>query len=356
MEQESGSAFVRESLLAQELGEARVRCCVCERRCNLRPGQQGFCGGRRNVGGRLYTLQYASISSVSVNTIEKKPLFHFHPGSRALTVGSWSCNFTCPWCQNYDISKRRTFERGQFLSPEAFMALMRHHRCQGTSISLNEPTLLLEYALKVFALARRAGYYNTFVSNGYMTEEALGLLIDGGLHAMNIDIKGDREAVGRHCSADVEKVWRNARRARERGLHVEITTLVIPGVNDGQTCLRSIAARIREELGEETPWHLSQYLPAYHFRDRMYVPPTPVETLEAARSLALAEGLRYVYIGNIPGHPHENTYCPGCGELLIRRYSVELLWQGLTADKRCPRCGQAVPIIGPLPAAAGRLR
>jgi pyruvate formate lyase activating enzyme len=346
--EEPAGPFVREALLSRDVGGGRVQCCVCERRCRLRQGQRGFCGTRQHLDGRLYTLEYASISSISANPIEKKPLFHFYPGSRALTVGSWSCNFACPWCQNYEISKCRDFARGERVTPQAFMALMRSHACEGTSISFNEPTLLLEYALEVFHLARGEGYYNTFVTNGYMTGEALALLAEAGLDAMNIDIKGDRRAVGRYCGADVEKVWRNARGARERGIHVEITTLVIPGVNDGEGCLRGIAARIREELGADSPWHVTRYVPAYKFRDRMFVPPTSVGALEAAREIGMAEGLHYVYLGNVAGHPYEDTYCPRCGEVLLRRHGVELSWQGLAEEKRCPRCGHDIPIVGRL--------
>ena len=336
----------KEALLFENL-DGRVRCCACERRCELLPDALGFCKTRRNVGGRLYTLVYGEISSISANPIEKKPLFHFHPGSKALTIGTWSCNFTCPWCQNYDISKSpESIGKGRFLSPENLIDLVRRSKCQGTSISFNEPTLLLEYSLDVFQLAKRHGYYNTFVTNGYMTPEALNALIQSGLDAMNIDIKGDAEAVLQFCSADVEKVWENAVAARKRGVWVEITTLLIPGINDKYETVREIARRIKYELGDDTPWHTTAYYPAYKFRDEHYVPPTPIATLERARNIGKTEGLKYVYTGNAPGHPFENTYCPKCDELVVERRGLSVTKYSVTPERRCPGCGLEIPIIG----------
>jgi pyruvate formate lyase activating enzyme len=337
---------IREALLYEKLEEG-VRCDTCERHCKIGPGKSGFCSTRKNIDGKLYTLEYGDISSISANPIEKKPLFHFRPGSRALTVGTFSCNFTCPWCQNYRISKSSPLEeRGEDISPEEFLKLMKRYNCQGTSMSFNEPTLLFEYSLEIFVLTRREGYYNTFVTNGYVTSEALGLLIDHGLDAMNVDIKGSAEVVKKYCDADVEMVWRNAREAKKRGVHIEITTLIIPGVNDDEVCLRGISSRIREDLGKSTPWHVTRYQPAYKFETELYVPPTDIKTLERAREIGQREGLKYIYLGNVPGHPYENTYCPKCGEELIRRYIFDIMKISLTQDKRCPKCGEEIPIIG----------
>jgi len=207
---EMAEGRIREALLYKSL-EDKVQCCTCERRCLIPEGETGFCATRKNIGGQLYTLEYGDISSISANPIEKKPFFHFYPGTKALTIGSWSCNFTCPWCQNYDISKSpQSIGQGQYISPVAFIELVRRYRCQGTSVSLNEPTLLLEYSLDIFDLARDEGYYNTYVTNGYMTVPALDMLVAHGLDAMNIDIKGEAEVVRRFCTADVNVVWRNA--------------------------------------------------------------------------------------------------------------------------------------------------
>jgi len=337
------SPWVKEALLYQKLEDKRLRCNTCERLCAIEPGKAGFCETRKDIDGKLYTLEYGNVSSLSANPIEKKPLFHFYPGSRALTIGSWSCNFRCPWCQNFDISKSPPDQTpANFISPEKFIDLMKEYRCQGTSISFNEPTLSLEYSLDIFELARKGGYYNTYVTNGYMTLPALRLLIGAGLGAMNLDLKGSANVVKKYCGADVEVVWRNAREAKESGVHIEITTLVIPGINDKKEDLKEIARRIHEELGADTPWHCSGYYPAYKFN----APPTPLHTLELARDIGKTQGLRYVYLGNAPGHKYENTYCPSCGKLLIERYIFDITRYEITTGKKCPQCGQPIPIVG----------
>jgi pyruvate formate lyase activating enzyme len=331
--------FIREARL-QEPTDGKLRCLTCERRCELVNGQAGWCRTRENRAGTLYTLTYGAVSSLSCNPIEKKPLYHFYPGTRALTSGSWSCNFDCPWCQNHDISKTAPDEgRSHRMSPQDFVAEATRRGCQGTSISLNEPTLSLEWSLDVFRLARARGLYNTYVTNGYMTSEALALLVEAGLDAMNVDVKGGAQAVRRYCKGiDVDKVWRNCRLARELGLHLEITTLVIPGVNDRDEVLRSIGERIVAELGAEVPWHVSGYYPAYRFT----APPTPVSTLERAWHIGKEAGLAFVYLGNVLGHRLENTYCPDCGALLVERRGLYVTTYRLD-DGCCPRCGCEVP-------------
>jgi len=334
------SPFIHRALL-QEAVNDRVRCLTCERRCLLADGQTGWCRTRQNQGGTLYTLTYGAVSSLSCNPIEKKPLYHFYPGSSALTAGSWSCNFACPWCQNWHVSKQPP-SGGEFVLPQEFVVRARECGCQGTSISFNEPTLSLEWALEVFPLAREAGLYNTFVTNGYMTETALESLVEAGLDGMNVDVKGNEEGVNEYCGADVEIVWRNCRRARELGVWVEITTLVIPGVNDDGASLEGIARRIVADLGPETPWHLSRYYPAYRFT----APPTPITALERAREIGQQAGLHYVYLGNVPGHPGEHTFCPDCGTILARRGFLRLERCDVTAAGGCPRCGCEIAGVG----------
>jgi pyruvate formate lyase activating enzyme len=331
--------FVRQALL-QEPVNGKVRCNVCERRCLLRPGGFGWCRTRQNRDGKLLTLIYGSVSSLDANPVEKKPFYHFHPGTTALTVGSWSCNFGCPWCQNWHISKSPPPFSGDYVSPERFVEMVRESGCQGTSISFNEPTLSLEWSLEVFRLARQRGLYNTFVTNGYMTPEALSLLIDAGLDAMNVDVKGDALAVRKFCKMpDVEKVWAACKLARWRGIHLEITTLVIPTVNDSETTLGEIAGRMARELGRDVPWHVSGYYPAYQFT----APPTPLETLERAWHIGKEAGLQFVYAGNVAGHRFDNTYCPSCGRLLIRRRGFAVVENTLESG-RCPQCRE--PVVG----------
>jgi pyruvate formate lyase activating enzyme len=345
------SGFVREALLQERVG-TKVRCNACARRCLLADGGTGWCRTRENRAGTLVTLIYGSVSSLSANSIEKKPFFHFYPGTYALTAGSWSCNFACPWCQNSDISTVAPPTAGEYVSPEAFVRRVPRHFCQGTSFSFNEPTLSLEWALDAMRLARGRGLYNTFVTNGYMTPEALDLLARAGLQAMNVDVKGSGEAVRRYVKgADIERVWETCRLARDRGVHLEITTLLIPGVNDAARDIESIAGRIAGELGREVPWHLSGYRPAHRFS----APSTPREALELAWRIATEAGLRYVYFGNRPGSERENTWCPECGELLIQRLGFEVLRNGMRAG-RCPRCGEKIPgLWGPVRVRAERL-
>ncbi len=333
------SPFIRPALLQERVNQG-VRCHVCERRCPITAGGLGWCRTRQNRQGTLVTLIYGAASSIAANPIEKKPFYHFYPGTRALTIGSWSCNFGCPWCQNWDISKSPPPPTGRYISPEQFIQMTLDYGCEGTSISFNEPTLSLEWSLDVFRLARRQGLYNTFVTNGYMTAEALLLLIEAGLDALNVDIKGGAAAVRKYCKGiDVEKIWATCRRALQHNLHLEITTLIIPEVNDDEETLQAIAARIARELGKQVPWHVTAYYPAYRFRQ----PPTPLSTLERAWNIGKEAGLDFVYVGNVPGHPYDHTYCPRCSTLLIQRYGFEIIQNKLRRGG-CPECQQ--PIAG----------
>lgn len=329
--------FIRASLLQESTGR-RIRCLTCERRCEIAPAELGWCQTRYHHKGMLLTLIYGAVSSISANQIEKKPLYHFYPGTLALTSGAWSCNFGCPWCQNHPIAKVPP-GGGRYISPEDFVATAIDLECQGTSISFNEPALSLEWSLEVFRLARAQGLYNTYVTNGYMTLKALGLLVEAGLNAMNVDMKGDAETVRQYCGRiDVDKIWRNCRLAHKLGVHLEITTVVIPGVNDEGEILRTIADRIFSDLGPNVPWHVVAYYPAYRF----IAPPTPLSTLERAWHIGKEEGLTFVYLGNVSGHRLENTTCPSCGTILIERQELRLMASHLDHG-HCPDCGREMP-------------
>ncbi|MFO7743365.1 MAG: radical SAM protein [Anaerolineae bacterium] len=360
--------FIQPAILQESVDDG-VRCLTCERRCVIPEGERGWCRTRQNLGGTLHTLTYGLVTSLSCNSIEKKPLYHFYPGSVALTAGSLSCNFDCPWCQNWRISKevppkaipkstqsssgcdhlaclwcqnwhisKSPPSDGRYIAPADFVQLAQEQSCQGTSISFNEPTLSLEWSLEVFPLAHEAGLYNTFVTNGYMTEQALQLLLEAGLDGMNVDVKGDGAAVKRYCKADVEVVWRNCRVAARGGVWIEITTLVIPGVNDSEETLRRIAQRIVDEMGPDTPWHVSRYFPAYRLRRSA----TPVSTVERAREIGLEAGLHYVYLGNVPHHAAAHTVCPECGTILVRRDGPQPSDFALTPESTCPECGRKI--------------
>ncbi|MCS7240741.1 MAG: radical SAM protein, partial [Candidatus Bipolaricaulota bacterium] len=223
---------MREALLQETVTGGKARCLTCARRCLLRPGQRGFCGTRENRNGRIHTVVYGLLSSLSLNPMEKKPFYHLFPGDLALTCGTWSCNFTCPWCQNWEISKRLPApDQGEgYFSPQAFVDLAKTMGAQGISLSFNEPTLLLEWAVEVFPLAHKAGLHTSFVTNGYMTEEAVETLVAAGLDGVNVDWKGGLAAVKHFCGAELEVVIQNTRLFKSLGVHVEITTLVIPTV------------------------------------------------------------------------------------------------------------------------------
>lgn len=334
---------MRRALLQEKLSSGKARCLTCAHHCILGPGQRGFCGTRQNQNGTIFTHVYGLISTISANPVEKKPLYHFFPGEISLTCGTWSCNFTCPWCQNWGISKSLPDpQRGVgFLSPLDFVRMAQQNHCQGVSLSFNEPTLLLEWAVELFPLARQAGLHTTFVTNGYMTAEAVEVLVAAGLDGVNVDWKGGPTAVKNYCGAVLETVIGNTCLFKRLGVHVEITTLVIPGVNDREEDLRFLAEHIVTRLGPETPWHVTRYFPAYQFR----APPTLIPTLERAKEIGEEAGLRFVYLGNVPGHPGQHTYCPGCQALLIERESTGLIASHLRAGT-CPRCHEALPMRG----------
>jgi pyruvate formate lyase activating enzyme len=333
---------VSESRLYQKVDKDNVRCLLCHRNCIIAENRVGFCKTRKNIGGRLYTLVYGDISSISVNPIEKKPFYHFHPGSEALTVGTWSCNFTCPWCQNFMLSKVEPDPtRAVHIPPEELVRKACVLRCKGTSFSFNEPTLLFEYALDVFPLAHKRGLYNTYVSNGYMTREALEALAAAGLDAIKFDIKGTSDVVKKYCGADIEHIWDNVRLARELGLHIELVNLIIPGLNDGENMLKEVIRNALNYGGEYTPLHFTRFFPSYKLIDRE---PTPISTLERAYELAKRVGLKYVYLGNVPGHQYESTYCHNCGTLLIDRAGFEIFKYNLNKG-RCLKCNTKIPIV-----------
>jgi len=335
---------VRKSILYEKLDNSRVKCGLCERRCTISPGERGFCRTRTNVDGELVTLVYGDLSALESRPIEIKPFFHYWPGSTALTFSTWSCNFDCPWCQNFPLSKAEPHPKtAHFFPPEGIVEMALRSGNRGLCASFQEPTLLTDWVLPLFELGRERGLYCCYVSNGYMTLEALRRLRDVGMDGLKIDVKGDQEVYQRYCGGlDVAVVWRNAREAKKLGCHVEIVNLIIPGVNDGEESLGWLVQQHLREVGPETPLHFTRYQPAYRFTRLQ----TRVETLEEAYKTAKKEGVRFPYIGNVPGHRFEHTYCPDCGELLVKRYSYGVIQYRLARDNRCPKCGSSIPVKG----------
>ncbi len=335
---------MKASLLAEPRPGGRVRCHVCALRCTIPEGGIGACRTRLVRGGVLYTLLYGRVSSAFADPIEKKPLYHFHPGTRVLSMGTRGCNFRCPGCQNWDISHDRPSEDGsnlEALDPVESARLAVRMGCQGICWTYNDPTIWLEHTLDAMREAKKLGLYTAYVTNGYATPEHLDLVAPY-LDAWRVDLKGFSRATYKKIAgiADLGPVLEMTKRALHRhGMHVECVTNVTPTINDDLDELRGLARWIRAELGEFTPWHLTRFHPEL---DLSHLPATPLATLERAAGIGREEGLRYVYLGNVPGHPLENTTCHGCGRLLIER-STYAVTRGALAVGKCPGCGVRIP-------------
>ena len=329
---------VREAMLYEALPDSRVRCNVCQWRCVIGPDKFGVCRVRQNREGKLYLLNYALVSSAAVDPIEKKPLFHFFPGSEVFSLGGWGCNFHCQDCQNWEIACTDVpANASQVINPEAAIEIARQHGSVGVAWTYNEPGIWLEYTLDSARLAKQNKLYTVYVTNGYSTSEALDT-IGPYLDAWRVDIKGFSDALYKNL-AKIPK-WRGildvAKRAKEKwGMHVEVVTNIIPTMNDDDEQLKGIAGWIRSELGEMTPWHVTRFYPHHQIS---HLPPTPVATLEHAIAIGREAGLRFIYAGNIPGHASENTACYSCGKLVVKRRGYQTQVIGLAGSK-CRFCG-----------------
>ena len=318
----------------------KVLCGLCCHRCLIGDGKRGICGVRENRDGVLYSLVYDKVIARNIDPIEKKPLFHFQPGSTSYSIATPGCNFHCKHCQNADISQLPHDRSGMILGEEATPASIveaaLRHRCSSISYTYTEPTIYFELALDTARLAAEAGLKNVFVTNGYITPEALKV-IRPYLHAANIDLKGFRDEFYRQvCGAKLQPVLDSIKLYKDYGIWIEITTLVIPGHNDSDEDLNGIARFIRS-AGENIPWHVSRFHPTYKLTDK---PITPIATLKRARTIGFNAGLRYVYEGNIPGEG-EDTMCWKCGKTLIERigFTVEM---NVIESGKCPHCGEMI--------------
>ncbi len=331
---------------APDYSDGAVRCRLCCQRCLIDEGQRGRCRVRENQAGRLVPLAWGRLLAMNPDPIEKKPLSHFQPGTHSLSIASAGCNLQCAWCQNHHMAQmlrrgqRNGPIRGQLVEPAEVVAAAISENCSSISYTYSEPTIHYEHNRAVGVLARARGLKNVFVTNGTMTAEATRDASKTFLDGANVDLKAMRtETYQEHCKAGeggLASVLESIELLHEGGVWVEVTTLVIPGLNDDEGELRD-AARFLRGLSPDLPWHLSRYHPDHEWQSD---PPTPIETLRRAREIGLEEGLHYVYTGNVWGDPGEHTYCPSCGHLVIRRHGFQADPSGLKSDGggRCAQC------------------
>ncbi len=330
----------KEASFYEKLENKIVRCLLCPRRCQLKEGERGVCQVRINKGGKLFTLTYGYPCAVHVDPVEKKPLFHVLPGTQVLSIAVAGCNLKCKFCQNWTISQTTPeYTYNYNLAPEDIVAAAKRHKCPSIAYTYTEPTSFYEYMLDIAKIARKEDVLNLFHSCGFINPEPLRKLCPY-LDAGNVDLKGfSKDFYQKTCSAELQPILDTLKIFKEEGVWIEITNLVIPTLNDDPEMIRGMCVWIKDNLGVDVPLHFSRFQPEYKIKN---LPPTPVKTLEEAHKIAKEVGLKYVYIGNVPGHPAENTYCPECGKLLIERRGYVILQNNLK-EGCCPSCGEVIP-------------
>jgi pyruvate formate lyase activating enzyme len=329
--------MVHEALLYEKKEEDFIKCALCAHRCRIAPGARGVCGVRENRAGILYSLVYGMVIAENIDPVEKKPFYHVLPGSRSFSIATAGCNFRCTFCQNHEISQAPREEgriAGRNRTAAEIVEMALQSGSQSIAYTYTEPTVYFEFARDIAGIAKEKGLKNLFVTNGYMTGEMLDRFAPR-LDAANVDLKAFSDDFYRkQCGARLQPVLDSLRKLKALGIWIEVTTLLIPGENDGEQELRGIAEFI-SSLGTETPWHISRFHPRYQM---LGTPPTPADAIHRAVKIGKAAGLKYVYSGNLPGDSGEHTTCTRCGSLLIRRYgfAVEALH---LAGSACTRCG-----------------
>ncbi len=324
------------------LPDGSIECGVCPRACRIAVEERGTCGTRENRKGRLYTLVHSRPCALGLDPVEKKPFFHVLPGRTALSLATAGCNLECRCCQNWEISQARPEQvPSRSLPPEAVVSLARREGAPLVACTYTEPVIFSEYVLDIAQAGRRAGVRTIVISNGYIQEQPLADLCRE-IAAYKVDLKSfDPAFFKQHTGGELKHVLETLRRLRRHGTWTEIVYLVIPTLNDSEQETRTLARFVRDELGPELPLHFTRFHPSYRLQN---LPSTPVATLDRCRAAAMAEGLRFVYVGNVPGHPGENTYCPRCGQLLIRRMGMAVV-ENRMKNGACPACGRAIPGI-----------
>lgn len=335
----------KEALWYQKAGDGKgtVKCALCPRRCTIADGGTGFCRARRNYSGTLIATGYALPCSINVDPVEKKPFFNFYPSSRSFSLACAGCNLRCKFCQNWEISQISPLESRNYLTPVSQIPVMAQGQgCRSVAFTYTEPTTYFEYMLEAAKAARSKGILAVTHSNGFINPEPQAELCRH-LDAANIDLKGFSEKFYESvCEGELAPVLESLKNYRKHGIWLEVTNLVIPGYNDSPGMITEMCGWIRQNLGAHTPVHFSRFFPLYKLTA---VQPTPVATLEMAREIALKAGLKYPYIGNLPGHPGNSTYCPKCRKIVIRRSGFSVLEQHLKAG-RCSYCGEKIDGVG----------
>ncbi len=336
---------MKEAYLYKELSNKKVQCLNCAHFCIIGQGKRGICQVRENIKGKLYSLVYGKTCALNIDPIEKKPFFHFLPGSQSLSISTVGCNFSCLSCQNWTISQGpRIFKRteGEEISPKEIVKTALENKLPSISYTYTEPAVFSEYALDIMKLAKKKGLKNNWITNGFWSKELFDLIFPY-LDAVNVDLKSiDDKFYQKYCKGKLQPVLDTLKRLKKKGIWVEVTTLVIPTLNDSKKTFENIARFIKKELGTETPWHISQFCGTISWKLQQ-IPDTPVETLVKAHKIGKEIGLKYVYTGNIPGLSTEDTFCPKCNSLMINRTGYFI--KRYDKNGRCSKCKENLNII-----------
>jgi len=331
--------YLKEAMYYEKLKDLRIECQICPRKCQIADQERGYCGVKENRAGNYYTLVHSRPCTIHADPIEKKPLFHYIPGSRALSLATAGCNMECKFCQNWQIAQFRPEQiRSYHLPPRDVIGLAKKENCNTIAYTYSEPVVFYEYMYDIARVGSQEGIGRVMISNGYINEEPL-IELCKYLSAVKIDLKAFTEKFYREtCHGELKPVKKTLQILSKIGIWYEIVVLIVPTLNDSEKEIKEMCLWIRDSLGSDVPVHFSRFHPTYKIKN---LPPTPVNTLEWVRKVAMEIGLNYVYLGNIPGHPGENTYCPGCGKMLIKRVGFNILQNSLMKG-RCPHCDYSI--------------
>jgi len=336
-----------ESYLYKKLEDKKTQCLTCTHRCVIAKNNFGICGVRKNIDGKLYAVNYGGAVALNIDPIEKKPLFHFLPGTLSVSFATAGCNFRCDNCQNWQISQGPKINKdfkdwGEKVSPAEIVKVAKNNNCPSIAYTYTEPTIFLEYALDTMELAKKEGIKNVWVSNGFMSSEALKMIAPY-LDAINVDLKSfDNGFYQKHLGGRVEPILENLKAIKKLGIWLEVTTLIIPTLSDDLKMLEKIACFISKELGNDTPWHISAFSGFISWKLQRF-PDNSVDIIHRAYEIGKKAGLKYVYAGNVPGNSAENTYCPKCGEIMIKRIGYQI--ERFDREGKCKECGEDLDII-----------